>query len=108
MIKIVGKFMLEVKEQVKGKGIKIRISDDAIDWLVDKGFDSKMGARPLHRVIDKEIKRPLAKRMLFGDLKQGGILNIGVADNNILLTVKSKFKADTNEITTDSSSEIHG
>ena len=108
MIKIVGKFMLEVKEQVKGKGIKIRISDDAIDWLVDKGFDSKMGARPLHRVIDKEIKRPLAKRMLFGDLKQGGILNIGVADNNILLTVKSKIKADTNEITTDSSSEIHG
>jgi len=108
MIKIVGKFMLEVKEQVKGKGIKIRISDDAIDWLVDKGFDSKMGARPLHRVIDKEIKRPLAKRMLFGDLKQGGILNIGVADNNILLTVKSKLKVDTNEITTDSSSEIHG
>ena len=108
MIKIVGKFMLEVKEQVKGKGIKIRISDDAIDWLVDKGFDSKMGARPLHRVIDKEIKRPLAKRMLFGDLREGGILNIGVADNNILLTVKSKIKADTNEITTDSSSEIHG
>jgi len=108
MIKIVGKFMLEVKEQVKSKSIKIRISDDAIDWLVDKGFDSKMGARPLHRVIDKEIKRPLAKRMLFGDLREGGILNIGVADNNILLTVKSKLKADTNEITTDSSSEIHG
>ena len=107
MIKIVGKFMLEVKEQVKGKGIKIRSSDGAIDWLVDKGFDSKMGARPLHRVIDKEIKRPLAKRMLFGDLREGGILNIGVADNNILLTVKSKIKADTNEITTDSSSEIH-
>ena len=108
MIKIVGKFMLEVKEQVKNKKIKIKITDEAIDWLVDKGFDSKMGARPLHRVIDKEIKRPLAKRMLFGDLREGGILNIGVADNNILLTVKSKIKADTNEITTDSSSEIHG
>jgi ATP-dependent Clp protease ATP-binding subunit ClpA len=107
MIKIVGKFMLEVKEQVKNKKIKIKITDEAIDWLVDKGFDSKMGARPLHRVIDKEIKRPLAKRMLFGDLREGGILNIGVADNNILLTVKSKIKADTNEITTDSSSEIH-
>jgi ATP-dependent Clp protease ATP-binding subunit ClpA len=108
MIKIVGKFMLEVKEQVKNKKIKIKITDEAIDWLVDKGFDSKMGARPLHRVIDKEIKRPLAKRMLFGDLREGGILNIGVADNNILLTVKSKIKVDTNEITTDSSSEIHG
>jgi len=108
MIKIVGKFMLEVKEQVKNKKIKIKITDEAIDWLVDKGFDSKMGARPLHRVIDKEIKRPLAKRMLFGDLREGGILSIGVADNNILLTVKSKIKVDTNEITTDSSSEIHG
>ena len=58
--------------------------------MVDKGFDSKMGARPLQRVIDKEIKRPLAKRMLFGDLKNGGILNIGVVDNNLFLHVKTK------------------
>ncbi len=76
MIKIVGKFMVEVREQVKEKSIKIKITDEAIDWLIEKGFDKKMGARPLQRVIDKEIKRPLAKRMLFGDLKNGGILNL--------------------------------
>jgi ATP-dependent Clp protease ATP-binding subunit ClpA len=92
MIKIVGKFMVEVREQVKDKGIKIKISDDAIDWLIDKGFDSKMGARPLQRVIDKDIKRPLAKMMLFGDLKHGGALSIGVSDNLLSLTAKPKVQ----------------
>jgi ATP-dependent Clp protease ATP-binding subunit ClpA len=92
MIKIVGKFMVEVREQVKDKGIKIKISDDAIDWLIDKGFDSKMGARPLQRVIDKDIKRPLAKMMLFGDLKNGGALSIGVANNLLSLTAKPKVQ----------------
>ena len=82
--------MVELKNQVHEKGIKIKLRDDAVDWLVKQGFDSKMGARPLQRVIDKEIKRPLAKRMLFGDLKNGGILNIGVVDNNLFLHVKTK------------------
>jgi ATP-dependent Clp protease ATP-binding subunit ClpA len=90
MIKIVGKFMVEVKEQVKDKGIRIKISDEAIDWLIEKGFDSKMGARPLQRVIDKEIKRPLAKMMLFGDLKYGGALAISVVDNSLNLTARPK------------------
>ena len=90
MIKIVGKFMVEVREQVKDKGIKIKISDEAIDWLIEKGFDAKMGARPLQRVIDKDIKRPLAKLMLFGDLKNGGLLTISVAGGLLSLTAKPK------------------
>ncbi len=90
MIKIVGKFMLEVREQVKEKGIKVKISDEAIDWLIEKGFDSKMGARPLQRVIDKEIKRPLARMMLFGDLKNGGNLNITANETGLALAVKVK------------------
>jgi ATP-dependent Clp protease ATP-binding subunit ClpA len=90
MIKIVGKFMVEVKDQVKDKGIRIKISDDAIDWLIEKGFDSKMGARPLQRVIDKDIKRPLAKLMLFGDLKNGGALSIGVAGGSLILNARPK------------------
>ena len=88
MIKIVGKFMLELKGQIKDKGIKIKLKDDAIDLLVKKGFDSKMGARPLQRIIDQEIKRPLAKMMLFGELKAGGILTIGVERDSITLLVK--------------------
>jgi ATP-dependent Clp protease ATP-binding subunit ClpA len=90
MIKIVGKFMVEVKEQVKDKGIKIKINDDAIDWLIEKGFDAKMGARPLQRVIDKDIKRPLAKMMLFGELKNGGTLIISTTDGQLALTTKVK------------------
>ena len=90
MIKIVGKFMVELKGQIKEKAIRIKISDDAIDWLIEKGFDAKMGARPLQRVIDKEIKRPLAKLMLFGDLKSGGALSIVVENDNLLLIAKPK------------------
>ncbi len=99
MIKIVGKFMVEVKDQVKEKGIKVKITDEAIDWLIEKGFDAKMGARPLQRVIDKEIKRPLAKMMLFGDLKNGGGLVIDVDSNELKLTAKAKApKVVTDEV----------
>ena len=82
MMKIVGKFLVELRDMVHAKGIKINIDDKALDTLVDKGFDSKMGARPLQRVIDKEIKRPLSKEMLFGGLKNGGEVTINVNDSN--------------------------
>lgn len=92
MIKIVGKFLVELKDQIKDKNIKITISDEAIDYLVDKGFDKKMGARPLQRVIDKDIKRPLSKSMLFGNLKHGGEVCIDVQDQELIL------KESTHEI----------
>ena len=99
MVKIVGKFMEEVKLQVREKGVKLKINQPAIDWLVTQGFDKKMGARPLQRVIDKEIKRPLAKMMLFGELKNGGIVQISCLDNKLVLTPKLKTtKAVENEV----------
>ena len=85
MMKIVGKFLVELKNMVKDKGINITISDEALDRLVDKGFDPKMGARPLQRVIDKDIKRPLSKQILFGSLKNGGNVNIDVKDGELVL-----------------------
>jgi ATP-dependent Clp protease ATP-binding subunit ClpA len=88
MIKIVGKFLVELKTQIKDKDINITITDDAIDYLVDKGFDPKMGARPLQRVIDKDIKRPLSREMLFGSLKNGGQVEIIVMDDAISLNTK--------------------
>tara|TARA_B100000963_G_C22632329_1_gene675627 strand:+ start:1335 stop:3578 length:2244 start_codon:yes stop_codon:yes gene_type:complete len=81
MMKIVGKFLVELRDMVHAKGITIKIDDKALDVLVDKGFNPKMGARPLQRVIDKEIKRPLSREMLFGKLKNGGIVTINVNDN---------------------------
>jgi len=89
-VKVVDKFMDELREQVKDKGIRIKINAEATNWLIAKGFDSKMGARPLQRVIDKEIKRDLARMMLFGDLKGGGWLHISVADDKLVLVAKAK------------------
>ena len=89
-VKVVDKFIDELREQVKEKGIRIKINTEATNWLITKGFDSKMGARPLQRVIDKEIKRDLARMMLFGDLKNGGWLHISVADDKLVLAAKPK------------------
>ena len=83
MMKIVGKFLVELKTMVKDKEISITVTDEALDYLVDKGFDPKMGARPLQRVIDKEIKRPMSRQILFGSLKDGGKVEIDVVDNTI-------------------------
>jgi ATP-dependent Clp protease ATP-binding subunit ClpA len=88
MIKIVGKFLKELMDQVKEKNVKITVTDEALDYLVDKGFNPKMGARPLQRVIDKDIKRPLSRALLFGNLKNGGTVNIDVADDEIILETK--------------------
>ena len=90
MMKIVGKFLVELKTQVKDKNIDITISDEALDYLVNKGFNRKMGARPLQRVIDNDIKRPLSRQLLFGELKDGGKCNIDVADNELVLTYESE------------------
>ena len=94
MMKIVGKFLVELKNMVVAKGITIKIDDRALDHLVDKGFDPKMGARPLQRVIDKEIKRPLSREMLFGKLKDGGEVTINInSDLDFTLEVASVEEA---------------
>ena len=89
MIKIVGKFLLELKEMVKDKSIEIDITNEALDHLVDVGFDPKMGARPLQRVIDREIKSPLSREMLFGDLREGGKVVIDFANEEIMLNTET-------------------
>ena len=100
MVKIIGKFVDELKLQVKEKGVRIKIDGAGIEWLIEKGFDAKMGARPLQRIIDKEIKRPLARMMLFGELKNGGSLTISADEGNLVLTSKPKVtRATKNEVT---------
>jgi ATP-dependent Clp protease ATP-binding subunit ClpA len=93
MMKIVGKFLLELKNMVKDKDIAISVTDEALDYLVDKGFDPKMGARPLQRVIDKDVKRPLSKEILFGSLKNGGRVTVDFVNGEI------KLECVSNEIT---------
>ena len=105
MVKIVTKFIDELRAQVKDKAIKIKINKEGIEWLIAKGFDNKMGARPLQRVIDKEIKRDLAKKMLFGDLKNGGVLSITIQDDKIVLTSTPK-EPKVPLLTVDNTSEL--
>jgi len=87
MMKIVGKFLVELKDMVKERNVQINVTDEALDALVDQGFDPKMGARPLQRVIDKEIKRPLSRELLFGNLKNGGQVTINYTDKFTLETI---------------------
>ena len=92
LIKIVGKFMLELKNTLKDKKVDVKLSDDAIDYLVEKGYDSKMGARPMQRVIDNDIKKPMAKLLLFGELKNGGEVTITVKDDKLHLIPQKAVK----------------
>ena len=80
---IVEKFISELNAQVKEKNIEIVATTEAVDWMATKGYDKKMGARPLARLIDNQIKSPLSRRILFGDLKDGGVITISIKDNNL-------------------------
>ncbi len=85
MIKIVKKFIDELNSLVKDKGIHIKPTVEAVEYLIKKGFDSKMGARPLQRTIDDVIKKPLSKEILFGKLVNGGIVEVTVLDKELKL-----------------------
>lgn len=87
MIKIVKKFINELNVLVKDKNIHIKPNSIAIEYLIKQGFNSKMGARPLHRTIDEYIKKPLSKEILFGKLKNGGIVEISVENDSLKLNI---------------------
>jgi len=85
MIKIVKKFIDDLNDLVKDKNIHIKLSPDAVEHLVDRGFDSKMGARPLQRTIDEFIKKPMSKEILFGKLINGGIVDVTIENEKLKL-----------------------
>jgi ATP-dependent Clp protease ATP-binding subunit ClpA len=87
MIKIVKKFIDELNGLVKDKNIFIKPNAETVEYLVKKGFDSKMGARPLQRTIDNMIKKPLSKEILFGKLTNGGVVELGIEDDKIVINI---------------------
>jgi ATP-dependent Clp protease ATP-binding subunit ClpA len=87
VLQIVKKFINELNGQMKDKGIEIVLDSKATKWLAVKGYDKKMGARPLARLIDNEVKSPLSRRILFGDLVDGGRVNITIEDEKLVFTV---------------------
>jgi len=84
MTKIVKKFIDEINSLMKDKNISIKILPEATKFLINKGFDSKMGARPLQRTIDEFIKKPLSKEILFGKLKNGGTVEVNASNDEII------------------------
>ena len=97
VIQIVKKFVNELNAQLKDKGIEILATTKAYRWLAEKGYDTKMGARPLARIIDTEIKSPLSRRVLFGDLANGGRVNIDIVDDKLSFTVSELPRPLTKE-----------
>ena len=77
---MVEKFVLQLEAQLIDRNVHIELTSAAAAWLADKGYDEKMGARPLGRVIQEHIKKPLAEELLFGKLVKGGIVKVGVKD----------------------------
>ena len=87
MILVVKKFIDELNALVKDKNVHVKPNTDAVEFLIKKGFDSKMGARPLQRTIDEMIKKPLSKEILFGRLTNGGVVEVSVENDQLTLNV---------------------
>ena len=92
ILQVVEKFVLQLEAQLMDRHVAIEMTTEAASWLADKGYDDKMGARPLSRVIQEHIKKPLAEELLFGKLSKGGLVMVSVKDNKIKLDLKGPEK----------------
>jgi len=88
ILKVVEKFVMQLEAQLLDRGVHIELTPEAAAWLGDKGYDDKMGARPLGRVIQEHIKKPLAEELLFGRLIKGGVVVVEVNDGAIVLRIE--------------------
>jgi ATP-dependent Clp protease ATP-binding subunit ClpA len=91
--RVVDKFLLELEEQLAAKQVALHVDDAARHWLGEHGYDEKMGARPMARVIQENVKRPLAEELLFGKLAHGGDVHITVRDDKLELELEAKEAA---------------
>ncbi|MHC9235336.1 ATP-dependent Clp protease ATP-binding subunit ClpA [Pseudooceanicola sp. 502str34] len=88
ILQVVEKFVLQLEAQLLDRGVTIELTRPAAEWLADKGYDDKMGARPLGRVIQEYIKKPLAEELLFGKLAKGGLVRVAVKNGEIDLQIQ--------------------
>ena len=95
--RVVDKFLLQLEEQLASKGVVLDIDEDARVWLGERGYDVKMGARPMARVIQETLKRPLAEELLFGKLAHGGRVHVSVADGKLEFELEAREKQPTLE-----------
>ena len=93
ILRVVEKFVLQLEAQLIDRNVHIELTKAAGDWLGEKGYDAKMGARPLGRVIQESIKKPLAEELLFGKLVKGGLVKVGVKNGELELRFEEPEKA---------------
>ncbi len=92
ILQVVEKFVLQLEAQLMDRNVHIELSPEAAAWLGEKGYDDKMGARPLGRVIQEHIKKPLAEELLFGKLIKGGVVQCRLKDDAIDLQIEEPQK----------------
>ncbi|WP_010437428.1 AAA family ATPase, partial [Vibrio cyclitrophicus] len=80
---VVDKFIVELQVQLDARGVSLEVSEDARHWLADKGYDKTMGARPMGRVIQDKLKKPLANELLFGSLVDGGTVKVSLKKDDL-------------------------
>ena len=92
---IVDKFLTELQAQLEEKRVQLDVSAEARRWLAEHGYDADMGARPMARLIQEHIKRPLAEEILFGALaEEGGIAHIDAQGDGLVLTCAKEHSAE--------------
>ncbi len=93
IIRVVDKLVVELEAKLENNKVTLELDDAARTWIAERGYDPKMGARPMARIIQEEIKRPLAEELLFGSLEQGGHVKITVGkDGNLELLAEPVLK----------------
>jgi len=90
VVNIVDKFLTELQAQLDDKGVMLDVDEQAREWLAEKGYDRNMGARPMSRLIQDKVKRPLADLILFGPLTKGGTVKLRVRDDELALDVEEE------------------
>ncbi|WP_372841679.1 AAA family ATPase, partial [Phaeovulum sp.] len=88
ILQVVDKFVLQLEAQLIDRNVHIELTREAADWLAERGYDDRMGARPLARTIQEHIKKPLAEELLFGRLIKGGIAKVSVRDGALVIDVE--------------------
>ena len=90
---VVDKFLVELQAQLDEKKVQLEVSEQARDWIADKGYDKTMGARPMQRLIQENIKKPLAEEILFGQFSsRGGIVYVEQEEDGLVLKLKESIK----------------
>jgi len=93
ILHVVDKFLTELQGQLDDKGVMLNVNDDARLWLAEHGYDEAMGARPMNRLIQDKIKKPLAEQILFGQLNKGGEVDFLVEEGELRLTLPEELPA---------------